>query len=71
MASNFVRVGDSEYVINIERVAYVTDNREKTGDVYIHFASYDPDINDLACVLLMGDDADRFMAMLDRQTGAW
>ena len=72
--SNFVRVGDSEYVINLEQVAYVEAAPTKTSEgvlkIYIVFAST-PDHDVPNVISLSGDNAERFMDMLNRQTGVW
>ena len=72
--ANFARVGDSEYVINLERVAYVDAAPTKTSEgvlkIYIVFAfTPDPDVPNV--ISLSGDNAERFMNMLDKQTGVW
>ena len=69
--ANFVRVGDSPHVINLEQVAYVNtdvsdmyDNTPLEGTIEIRFEGG-------GAILLSGDNAERFMNMLERQTGVW
>lgn len=72
--ANFVRIGDSEYVINLDHVAYVEAAPKPTSEgvlkIYIVF-TFTPDPEVPSVVSLSGDNAERFMAMLDRQTGVW
>lgn len=72
--SNFVRVGDSEYVINLDHVAYVEAAPTKTSEgvlkIYVVF-NFTPDPEVPNVVSLSGDNAQRFMDMLNRQTGVW
>jgi hypothetical protein len=71
--SNFVQIGGSDYVINLDHVAYVEKDygdtwseRSKVGIVFAGLNDTEP-----RAIVLIGDDAERFMSMLNQQAIKW
>ena len=75
--TNFVKVEGSEYVINLEEVIYVDtkpvnfDGEVMRDAIRIVFNGTTAIDFSGVSIYLEDDAAKRFMAMLDRKTGAW